>query len=202
MKTSKSKYSFLVDYLIDQICLRDRYILLMTIPVKPCLHGSTTPQKLLSEFERPYKRICRKLVGRNYHRKPHLQPRLIAAFDRIGSKRDATRADRYDACPHLHAVISLDPRIWQTQSDCKIESFIFEAFVKSHLFEEPHLKKGGQSHREIKNQLRYAMKDACFIDRGREADGMSWDMWPRHEGYLNRVGQPNRQTQIGCSRRL
>lgn len=201
MYNSKSHNYFFVDFLIDKIHFRDRYILFMTIPVKPCLHGSATPQKLLSEFNRSYQRICRRLVGRNYHRKPHLQPRLVAAFDRIGSKRDATRADGYDACPHLHAVIGLDPRIWKSQTDIKLESIIFEAFIKSHLFGEPHLQKGGRSRREIKKQLSYAMKDACFIDRGREADDMSWDIWPRREGCLNRNGQPSRQTRIDCSRR-
>jgi len=182
MPSQKRLHSTIVDFVSAHLFennAADSLLFHITVNMKPNLHRAANPSSLLSQFDGVFRTLIRQLVGRNYHRKPHLQPRALVAFDRIGSKRDRTAATTLDDWPHLHVVMTLTPHLVEHLDDAEIELIIMSSVVRSPIFEEPHIQMKLARRSDVQALVSYALKDTFRLEASANWGDVAYDLWPR-----------------------
>ena len=166
-------------FLLGGLSFREICLLFVTAHVQVSYHRSATPSRVLAEFNPVYRSMLRSFLGQNFHRKPHLQPRVLVAFDREGTKSAATRPDSLDAFPHIHAILSVPPNVQSRFSEVEIEALLQKLIPATGFFEEPFVQHIDRNTSNLRNLIAYSMKDARLLEATPGYEDYAFDWWPK-----------------------
>jgi hypothetical protein len=93
----------------------EKHLYFVTFHVRPNAYtakdgfSNYNAKPIFSAFKSWYLSICRKLLGPRFHKKPNLQPFVMAFLDVEGSRYG--KAAKAFEIPHIHALMLLHPKV-------------------------------------------------------------------------------------------